>query len=558
VGAAVRLFDTAGVTRALSGGPAVAVTLDKPGPEILSKVRGRMQRGVLEALSSTVDIGVPGRFEVGLYELCSAAGLTEEQVRRALTSMDRSGVIEYGAPFRGRGIEKLIETPLPFDEVPIDWKRQRMRRRAEEEKLAAIEEYINCEGCRRGFILQYFGEKDTFQCGTCDRCDNKSSGRKAGPDVAATSPEVALPVMVCIHHLRFPLGKTRVAQIVTGSRDKNIIEWRQDKNPAYGAVRAGMEDTKEVIADLIREGYIKREGEAGRPVLTLTDIGARAAVNANLDDLSPAVPVDSDGAPRVKARFKTEEEVRLAALKCVAGLNASVGVMKIASILTGSKAKWISPIGADRLDVYGSVDDSQENVRETIKSMLDEGVLRKSGSNRYPVIELTKTGRGELEGIEAGSPQPTTEATTDALDTMIRQLLGAQPEQAKEMLPKLRMYNPREVARRLVMKFDNSDNSRIRARAVWAAGEMCGGHGLAFLTRCASSGETNIRRLAASALGKVAAAVCVESKHIAVEMEKAQQTLLKLAKDAAPQVRQYASKSLEQFPTKNSGEGGAQ
>ena len=80
-------------------------------------------------------------------------------VRRALRRLDQEGHIAYEPPFRGRGVEKLVDTPPPFDEVPIDWERQEFLRGLEEEKLEAMEAYIRSRGCRRGFIVNYFGEE---------------------------------------------------------------------------------------------------------------------------------------------------------------------------------------------------------------------------------------------------------------------------------------------------------------------------------------------------------------------------------------------------------------
>lgn len=588
VGAAVRLIDEAGMTRALSGEPKISITLSRPGPELLSQARGPMQTRVLEAFSSSADIEKPGRHELSLWQLCHDSGLSEEQARRALATMDRDGVIEYEPAFRGRGIEKLTEEPPPFDEVPINWKRQEFRRRAEEEKLAAMEEYIEHRGCRRDFILRYFGEEGSFQCGVCDNCVRASNVKVkgVGPDVEIKSPEVALPVLACIHRLRFPLGKSRIAQILSGSRDKNLIEWKLDKNPAYGMLSIGQDYIKEVIDDLIRGGYIKREGEPGRPVLALTDLGKRAAVNANIADLRAAGPGVSG------AKSTAGRDVRFAALKCVSELNAQVGIMKVASILIGSSAKWVTPIGADRLDVFGSVDDSRENVIQTLKSMIAGGLLSRGGSDRYPLLALTEAGLNELAGRESeyqGPPikltQPMNEVAPSAgrrhiseeqrhisedecdpevmdhahysgpmqgfpatLDTMLDELLTADSESAKQALPKLRIYHPREIAERLVLKFDKATESRERARSVWAMGELGAQYGIAFLIRCAASEEANVRRLAASAMGKVAAVVGVESKNIAIELEEARQALHRLAEDPAPQVRQYAKKSLDQFP----------
>ena len=82
---------------------------------------------------------------------------------------------------------------------------------------------------------------------------------------------------------------------------------------------------------------------------------------------------------------------------------------------------------------------------------------------------------------------------------------------------------------------------------MWAAGELCGLDGVVFLVACASAGEPNIRRLAASALGKVAAAVRADAKQPPSALSAAQAALQGLLQDPAPQVRQYAQKSLGQF-----------
>jgi len=60
VAAALRLLGAAGITRLLSGGAAAEVGLDRPGAEILPKLRGKVQRRVFEALSIAADLGTPG------------------------------------------------------------------------------------------------------------------------------------------------------------------------------------------------------------------------------------------------------------------------------------------------------------------------------------------------------------------------------------------------------------------------------------------------------------------------------------------------------------------
>ncbi|MCX5656096.1 MAG: RecQ family zinc-binding domain-containing protein, partial [Planctomycetota bacterium] len=109
-----------------------------------------------------------------------------------------AGHIDYDPPFRGRGIQKLVDVPPPFREVPIDWQRQELLRRNEEEKLEAMEDYINGDACRRRYILRYFGEKSDLVCGTCDRCA-KRAARPAAPAPA-----------------RLPAGPAKTAAPTTG------------------------------------------------------------------------------------------------------------------------------------------------------------------------------------------------------------------------------------------------------------------------------------------------------------------------------------------------------
>ncbi len=441
VGAAVRLFDEAGVTSAFTGAPRVAIALKQPAPELLPAVRGPMQLKVLEGLSYTADLGETGRKEIPLRQLCAASGLSDEQVRRALSTLDKAGLIDYEPPFRGRGIEKRLDPPLPFAELPLDWERHDRLRKAEEEKLARMEDYILRASCRRGYILAYFGETDAFRCGTCDLCAGAAGGPE-GPGVMERKPRTARAVLVCVRHLRFPVGKVRLAQVVTGSRQKEILQWSLDRNPAYGRVKDSQEEVKAVIGDLTREGYLCREGERGRPVLALTERGAEA----------------------------------------------------------------VRGVHAESLPEAGGGEESEKAGRDGAKA--DGG-------------EAHETVSGILEGL-------------------VEKLLSARSEEAKRMLPALRLFHPGELARRLAARYEAARGARARSRAVWATGELAGAEGLSFLCRAASSESDDLRRLAASALGKAARGL----PRADGRLEEVRKALAALADDPASQVRQYAGKAL--------------
>jgi len=276
----------------------------------------------------------------------------------------------------------------------------------------------------------------------------------------------------------------------------------------------------------------------------------------------------------------------------VADLKTAVGAAKIAAVLTGSKAQWIQPMGADQLSAYGCVQGSQGTVREVVDELLEEGLLRLGGNRMYPVVLLSEPGRRELEtddefqesdpasawldapdrvpvaaDVETSPPQtewfgtdeePVPETDPEPSwrpdpDSQLRRLLDrllcAERDEAKAILPDLKLFHPRAVAERLAGRADSARSPRERARAIWAAGELCGADGLAFLLQCCSSDDPTDRRLAAAALGKVVAAVLEADHETSGQLDSARAYLRQLCDDPIVQVGQYAREALGKFPT---------
>jgi HEAT repeat protein len=126
-------------------------------------------------------------------------------------------------------------------------------------------------------------------------------------------------------------------------------------------------------------------------------------------------------------------------------------------------------------------------------------------------------------------------------------MLTADRDEAQAIVECLRLYHPGEIAARLEARFRESEDVRVRSRAVWAAGELCGEHALAFLVRCTGSETDNVRRLAASALGKVADAARLAGVAHNEALAQARAALTALLNDPAPQAAQYAAKALARF-----------
>lgn len=105
-------------------------------------------------------------FRVGWAALARAAG-SLERARELLDALARESFLEWVPPVSGGALQVLC---APGEEG-IDWRRQDARKRAELEKLRRMQEYAYLVGCRRGYLLRYFGDRDAMRrCGGCDNC----------------------------------------------------------------------------------------------------------------------------------------------------------------------------------------------------------------------------------------------------------------------------------------------------------------------------------------------------------------------------------------------------
>lgn len=134
----------------------------------------------------------------------------------------------------------------------IDQSSDRSRIHAELEKLQQMVDYCHTENCLQEFILKYFGETETESCGRCGNClDSRSS-----IDVT----KEAQMVMSCLIRMGQRFGKTLIAQVLTGSRNKKVIELGFDKLTTYGIMKEkGTKDVSDFIEFLISQELIAIE-----------------------------------------------------------------------------------------------------------------------------------------------------------------------------------------------------------------------------------------------------------------------------------------------------------
>ncbi len=140
-----------------------------------------------------------------------------------------------------------------------------MHRRSIENKFKEMIRYATTSGCRRQYILQYFGESlNTQQDNCCDICLNLVETI----DVTEDAKLVLNTILQC----RERFGRTHIVGVITGSKRNKILEWKHNELDVFAV---GADKHKEhwysVIDQLEVEEAIRTEGEF--PQIRVTSVG---------------------------------------------------------------------------------------------------------------------------------------------------------------------------------------------------------------------------------------------------------------------------------------------
>jgi ATP-dependent DNA helicase RecQ len=230
-------------------------------------------------------------------------------------------------------------------------------------KLREMTEYCENTGCRRKFLLEYFGEEYTEEnCGLCDTCDHP-------PDMVDCT-EAARLIAGCIRQLPGRFGIELISDILRGAKNTKVLEYRFNTLSAYGSGRKySKPQYRTWINELVRQGYLERTGDK-YPVIGLTGrsdelLKGRCrvmlpALEKGSNGMVPALPAGITG-PADPALF-----ARLKALR--KSLADSLGVppyvifpdkslREMAARLPCDRADFaaISGVGEFKLEKYGPV-----------------------------------------------------------------------------------------------------------------------------------------------------------------------------------------------------------
>jgi len=150
-----------------------------------------------------------------------------------LESLEQQQFLEW---HRLGGGDHVVNMRRPLSAYPIDWAALDRRRKAELAKLESVQQYAYASGCRRGFVLRYFGDPAAGKdCGGCDNCLGTHDGTRRQRTAESTrgAPKKRAA--------RAP-ARPEPAELVPGPADARVLERlrslrstiaREDRVPAY-------------------------------------------------------------------------------------------------------------------------------------------------------------------------------------------------------------------------------------------------------------------------------------------------------------------------------------
>ncbi len=215
-----------------------------------------------------------------LEDLSRATGVDAIGLKVGLAELERAGALEH---LGDEGLRMLVRRG-DWNEraMAASVERSKLHASGRQEKLDIMVAYAETNECRRKIVLHYFGDSSDAQAGDC--CDNCRVQRLQTENPPAMreledlseGERTALVILDTVRRLKNGVGKTKLIQILQGSRAKDILQYHYNRSTYYARL-AGFRrgEIEDLLADLSRKGYLKTIG-GDYPVLQLTPRGETA------------------------------------------------------------------------------------------------------------------------------------------------------------------------------------------------------------------------------------------------------------------------------------------
>jgi ATP-dependent DNA helicase RecQ len=173
-----------------------------------------------------------GGSPVPAADVRGAAGLTATRTTGLLNLLEQAGAVRVtrdGAAWAeegtavGAAVRAAVETAQE-------------RRRTDRSRLEMLRGYAETTGCRRQFLLAYFGERLDAPCGNCDTCSSGSAAAVHAERASAASGASSYGVDDAVEHATWGPG---VVMSTDGDRITVLFEREGYKTLALAAVEKG-------------------------------------------------------------------------------------------------------------------------------------------------------------------------------------------------------------------------------------------------------------------------------------------------------------------------------
>ncbi|MFI1954991.1 DNA helicase RecQ [Streptomyces xinghaiensis] len=265
------------------------------------------------------------------------------------------------------GLQDVVQQRKMIETSEGDEAHRRMLRAHVDAMLALCE----TAGCRRVFLLDYFGEK-SGACGNCDTCLTPPESL----DGTVPAQKVLSTVVRLQRERRQKFGAGQIVDILLGRKTAKVIQHDHDTLSVFGiGTELSEAEWRGVVRQLLAQGLLAVEGDYGTLVLTGTSaevLGGRREVRLRREPERPAAKAaksPSSGRRAAAAPADLPEEAvpvfeRLRAWRAATAKEQGVPayvifhdatLRAIATAAPGSLAELgtVSGVGENKLAKYG-------------------------------------------------------------------------------------------------------------------------------------------------------------------------------------------------------------
>ncbi|MZE77630.1 DNA helicase RecQ, partial [Streptomyces sp. SID5475] len=181
------------------------------------------------------------------------------------------------------GLQDVVQQRKMIETSEGDEAHRRMLRAHVDAMLALCE----TAGCRRVFLLDYFGEKSAA-CGNCDTCLTPPESL----DGTVPAQKVLSTVVRLQRERRQKFGAGQIVDILLGRKTAKVIQHDHDTLSVFGiGTELSEAEWRGVVRQLLAQGLLAVEGDYGTLVLTGTSaevLGGRREVRLRREPERPA------------------------------------------------------------------------------------------------------------------------------------------------------------------------------------------------------------------------------------------------------------------------------